>query len=124
MEYTDNEKAWKESSILSCSLNECPVDVSTRIAAAEGCSDTLQSLLSESSPRSLSSHNVKFDEVAKAVPALDSAFPIMHTHNLQLTDLIPHQVASTDEPKLEARNLLRPSVRLLARIGKMHKFFK
>ena len=98
----NKENIWEESLNRSSPLNECSGYMPTRIEAAENRSDTLQLLLAESRPRSLLSHNVEFDEVAKAVPALDFAFPIMHTHNLQLTDLIPHQVASTDDPKLGA----------------------
>ena len=105
-------------------LNECSVDMPTRIEAAENRSDALQLLLSESRSCSLLSQNVKFDEAAKAVPAFDSPFSIMHTHNLQLTDLIPHHFVSTDDPSFEVRDSFRPSVRLLAKIGKIYVFSK
>uniref|UniRef100_A0A0R3WUW2 C2H2-type domain-containing protein n=1 Tax=Hydatigena taeniaeformis TaxID=6205 RepID=A0A0R3WUW2_HYDTA len=81
-------------------------------------SDTLQSLLARASPHSLGSQRIDGTSVERAVPALNVAFPVMHTYNLQLTDTIPVQLGEVESGGEECRDLLRPSVRLLCSIGR------
>ncbi|VDK25364.1 unnamed protein product [Taenia asiatica] len=55
------------------------------------CSAATRLMLTQASPRCVGSGQIDDSGVEHAVPALDVAFPIMHTYNLQLTDTIPMQ---------------------------------
>ncbi|KAL5106167.1 hypothetical protein TcWFU_004042 [Taenia crassiceps] len=74
---------------------------------------------SQTSPSPLGSGRIDDSGVERAVPALDVAFPVMHTYNLQLTHTIPMQRGEVESgTREESRDLLRPSVRLLCSIGR------
>lgn len=80
--------------------------------------DVLQLLLTQASPSCVGSGRIDDSGVEHADPALNVAFPVMHTYNLQLTDTIPMQRGEAEVGREESRDLLRPSVRLLCSIGR------
>ena len=93
------------------------VELSNLASVGSSHSDLLQLLLSESCPNNLPYRKIELTDLNDACPELDIPFPIMHTHNLQLTDIIPLDINDICDEEMENHQLLRPSVRLLARFG-------
>uniref|UniRef100_A0A5K3EKH3 C2H2-type domain-containing protein n=2 Tax=Mesocestoides corti TaxID=53468 RepID=A0A5K3EKH3_MESCO len=68
-------------------------------------------------PSPIVSREIGPDEIEQVDPVLNISFPVMHIYNLKLSNIIPRQNARQDL-QTDVPDLPRPSIRLLARIGK------
>lgn len=97
-------------------LEPLEIDISPNVSSKSDAlsGHYLQTLLNGATPNYLTTKSV--NDVESEAPAVDLELPITHGYYLQLDDLIPVKLSNSTYVA-SCNDLLRPTTRLLCRIG-------
>ena len=94
-----------------------PIDMEGLCKNCRPGDNTLETLLSQAFPQHCHESGVNESFSYLGEPMYDVSFPVMHSYNLQLSNVIASNLCKNVETRSENGHHLRPSTRLLAKIG-------